>query len=70
MSVWQTPQASRRTSTSPGSRLRQLDLLHRERLPNSSSTAARILIWRHSYSAWVRPGRPGTRGGISKALVA
>ncbi len=31
MSVWQTPQATRRTSTSPALRLGQLDLLHHER---------------------------------------
>ena len=32
MSVWQTPQATSRTSTSPGPRLGQLDLLHHQRL--------------------------------------
>ena len=32
MSVWQTPQATRRTSTSPARGLLQLELLHLERL--------------------------------------
>src|SRR4051795_6366472 len=44
MSVWQTPQATRRTSTSPAFGSASSTSCTTSGAPNSSSTAARILI--------------------------
>src|SRR3954471_7875723 len=47
MSVWQTPHATRRTSTSPGPGSARSISCTRSGAPNSSRTAARILIRAH-----------------------
>src|SRR5215207_6307219 len=44
MSVWQTPQATRRTSTSPGFGSASSTSCTTSGAPNSSSTAARIFV--------------------------
>src|SRR3954469_7695906 len=62
MSVWQTPQASRRTSTSPARGSSRSTSCTASGAPNSPSTAARILIGRaYTRSVLVVPPSAQTR---------
>src|SRR3954468_22671016 len=53
MSVWQTPVATRRTSTSPAFGSARSTSWTTSGAPNSSSTAARILMVRDDIGVWV-----------------
>src|SRR4051795_9612173 len=53
MSVWQTPVATSRTSTSPGCGSARSTSWTASGGPNSSSTAARIFMARHHIGVWV-----------------
>src|ERR687894_338600 len=64
MSVWQTPQATSRTSTSPAFGSARSTSWTDSGWPNSSSTAARIFMRRSLMSVRLRP-LPG--GGAERA---